>query len=94
MRFVICRCVAGSPPPGWRELVREEVVALEEVGDLLLAGEKPLLTVQLYSFIGQYGPQYGNLMASALLVAAPPVILFLILQRYLISGLTAGAVKE
>jgi ABC-type glycerol-3-phosphate transport system permease component len=60
----------------------------------ILAGEKPLLTVQLYSFIGQYGPQYGNLMASALLVAAPPVILFLILQRYLISGLTAGAVKE
>ena len=56
----------------------------------ILAGEKPLLTVQLYSFIGQY----GNLMASALLVAAPPVILFLILQRYLIRGLTAGAVKE
>jgi ABC-type glycerol-3-phosphate transport system permease component len=50
--------------------------------------------VQLYSFIGQYGPQYGNLMASALLVATPPVILFLILQRYLIRGLTAGAVKE
>jgi ABC-type maltose transport system permease subunit len=33
-------------------------------------------------------------MASALLVATPPVILFLILQRYLIRGLTAGAVKE
>ena len=60
----------------------------------ILAGEKPLLTVQLYSFIGQYGPQYGNLMASALLVATPPVILFLLMQRYLISGLTAGAVKE
>jgi ABC-type glycerol-3-phosphate transport system permease component len=60
----------------------------------ILAGEKPLLTVQLYSFIGQYGPQYGNLMASALLVAAPPVVLFLLMQRYLISGLTAGAVKE
>jgi len=60
----------------------------------ILAAEKPLLTVQLYSFIGQYGPQYGNLMASALLVAAPPVLLFLLLQRYLISGLTAGAVKE
>jgi len=60
----------------------------------ILAGEKPLLTVQLYAFLGQYGPQYGNLMASALLVAAPPVILFLFMQRYLISGLTAGAVKE
>ncbi len=60
----------------------------------ILAGEKPLLTVQLYSFVGQYGPQYGNLMASALLVAAPPVVLFLVMQRYLIGGLTAGAVKE
>lgn len=60
----------------------------------ILAGETPLLTVQLYSFVGQYGPQYGNLMATALLVAAPPVVLFVLMQRYLISGLTAGAVKE
>jgi len=59
----------------------------------ILAGEQPLLTVQLYAFIGQYGPEYGNLMAAAVLTAAPPVILFVLMQRYLVRGLTAGAVK-
>jgi ABC-type glycerol-3-phosphate transport system permease component len=59
----------------------------------ILAGQQPLLTVQLYAFLGQYGPQYGNLMASAVLVAVPPVILFVFMQRYMIRGLTAGAVK-
>jgi ABC-type glycerol-3-phosphate transport system permease component len=59
----------------------------------ILAGNQPLLTVQLFAFIGQYGPEYGNLMASALLVAIPPVVIFLLMQRYMIRGLTAGAVK-
>jgi ABC-type glycerol-3-phosphate transport system permease component len=59
----------------------------------ILAGQQPLLTVQLYAFIGQYGPEYGNLMAAAVLIALPPVILFVLMQRHLIRGLTAGAVK-
>jgi ABC-type glycerol-3-phosphate transport system permease component len=59
----------------------------------ILAGQQPLLTVQLYAFIGQYGPEYGNLMAAAILIALPPVILFIVMQRHLMRGLTAGAVK-
>jgi len=38
-------------------------------------------------------PVYGQLMAAALLCALPVVALYLLLQRYLISGLTAGGVK-
>lgn len=59
----------------------------------ILASQQPMLTVQLYAFIGQYGPEYGNLMAAAVLIALPPVILFVIMQRHLIRGLTAGSVK-
>lgn len=59
----------------------------------ILAGNQPLLTVQLFAFIGQYGPEYGNLMASAVLVAIPPVVIFMLMQRYMVRGLTAGAVK-
>ena len=59
----------------------------------ILAGQQPVLTVQLYGFIGQYGPDYGDLMSAAILIALPPVLLFVFMQRYLVRGLTAGAVK-
>jgi ABC-type glycerol-3-phosphate transport system permease component len=59
----------------------------------ILDGQQPVLTVQLYGFIGQYGPDYGDLMSAAILIALPPVILFVIMQRHLVRGLTAGSVK-
>jgi ABC-type glycerol-3-phosphate transport system permease component len=59
----------------------------------ILDGQQPLLTVQLYAFIGQYGPDYGDLMSAAILIALPPVLLFVFMQRYLVRGLTAGAIK-
>ncbi|MBA2519232.1 MAG: carbohydrate ABC transporter permease [Chloroflexia bacterium] len=40
-----------------------------------------------------YGVSYTYLMAAAVIVTIPVVILFAFLQRYLIRGLTAGAVK-
>lgn len=38
-------------------------------------------------------PPYGQLMAAALVCAVPVVALYLVFQRYLVSGLTAGGVK-
>lgn len=38
-------------------------------------------------------PVYGQLMAASLLCAAPVVLLYLVFQRYLVDGLTAGGVK-
>lgn len=38
-------------------------------------------------------PVYGQLMAAALVCAVPVVVLYLVFQRYLVSGLTAGGVK-
>jgi ABC-type glycerol-3-phosphate transport system permease component len=38
-------------------------------------------------------PVYGQMMAAALVCALPVVVLYLLFQRYLISGLTAGGVK-
>ena len=40
-----------------------------------------------------YGVAYGYLMAAAVVVTIPIIVLFAFLQRYLIRGLTAGAVK-
>ncbi|WP_238010058.1 carbohydrate ABC transporter permease [Dactylosporangium sp. AC04546] len=38
-------------------------------------------------------PVYGQLMASALVCALPVVVLYLVFQRFLVGGLTAGGVK-
>ena len=37
---------------------------------------------------------YGPLMAGATLISIPVIIMFVMLQRYIMSGLTIGAVKS
>ncbi len=49
--------------------------------------------VGLRFFVGGYSQQWGYFAAGAIIVAIPVVLLFMYLQRYLVSGLTAGAVK-
>ena len=52
------------------------------------------LTVGLaQSFLGEYAYDYGALMAFSLCGSLPVVLIFIFLQKYMISGLTAGAVK-
>lgn len=52
------------------------------------------VTVTLNSFIGLYGTQWGPLMAASTIVAIPLIIVFVIFQRYITSGLAAGSVKD
>lgn len=49
--------------------------------------------VGLRFFVGGYQQQWGFFAAGAIITAIPVVVLFLFLRRYLVSGLTAGAVK-
>lgn len=51
------------------------------------------LPVGMNDFIGQYGIRYGELMASSVLISLPVMLVFFILQRQFVAGLTAGAVK-
>jgi N,N'-diacetylchitobiose transport system permease protein len=60
---------------------------------LLSSPNNQTLTVWLASFTTNHGPEWGPLMAAATLTGLPVVAFFLILQRYLAGGLTAGAVK-
>jgi ABC-type glycerol-3-phosphate transport system permease component len=55
--------------------------------------EMRTLPVGMNDFIGQYGIRYGELMASSVLISLPVVLVFMILQRQFVAGLTAGAVK-
>jgi multiple sugar transport system permease protein len=49
--------------------------------------------VAIAEFIGRYAVNINGMMAGGILAAVPPVVLALIFQRYIVSGLTAGAVK-
>ena len=49
--------------------------------------------VGLRFFVSGYSEQWGYFAAGAIIVSLPVVALFLFLQKYLVSGLTAGAVK-
>lgn len=51
------------------------------------------LTVNMYKAIGEFGIEWNNLMAYAVILTIPVLLIFLFLQKYLISGITAGAVK-
>ncbi len=51
------------------------------------------LPVVLQRFVGDYSTQWGYFAAGAILVSLPVMALFFKLQKYLIGGLTAGAVK-
>jgi len=54
---------------------------------------KQTLAVWLFGFVTNTGINYGGLMASCTLFALPVVIFFMAVQRRMVSGLTAGAVK-
>lgn len=47
----------------------------------------------IQSFVGQFYLNWPNVMAASVLVTVPVVILFILFQKYLVQGLTAGAVK-
>ncbi|TPW31883.1 carbohydrate ABC transporter permease [Pararhizobium mangrovi] len=51
------------------------------------------LVAASFNFIGEGATNWGGLMAAATLIALPPLILAVVVQRWLVSGLTLGAVK-
>jgi multiple sugar transport system permease protein len=52
------------------------------------------VTVALNKLIGQYGTQWNNLMAISTTVALPIIAVFGGLQRFIVGGLTTGAIRE
>lgn len=52
------------------------------------------LPVGLYKFFGRSSIRWNELMAASLVGITPVLALYVILQKYIIAGLTSGAVKE
>jgi len=61
---------------------------------LLRSNEKYTLTMQIFSLVGgRYQVEWDHVMGATLVASVPVAIVFAMLQRYLVSGLTVGAVK-
>ena len=51
------------------------------------------ISVGVFAFDGQYSAQWTLIAAVSILAILPLIVMFLVLQRYFVRGLTAGAIK-
>ncbi len=59
-----------------------------------LPGAKSVtIQLSLYNFLGRYNTQWNLVFADVVLMSLPPLILFIIFNKKIVGGMTAGAVK-
>ena len=51
------------------------------------------MTLAIYNFFGQYEMKWNLICADVILTCAPVLVLYLVCQKYIVGGQTAGAVK-
>jgi multiple sugar transport system permease protein len=51
------------------------------------------ITAGIFNFMGQYGTKWSYLTAFSVVTIIPVVMIFIFMQKYIVSGLTSGAVK-
>lgn len=59
----------------------------------LNSSEKWPMTLAVYNFFGQYSTSWNLVCADILLTCLPVIIMYLVCQKYIVGGQTAGAVK-
>ena len=69
----------------WQEFLFSLIVMTDKAKRTLPPG--------IMDYVGQYETNWGSLMASCILLALPVFLIFIFIQRQLISGLTEGAIK-
>lgn len=55
--------------------------------------QKATVSMAIYSFFGRYNRDWQYVFAALMLAVLPMLILFIILQKHIIAGMTSGAVK-
>jgi len=60
---------------------------------ILMKKNVETLPVMLFNFFGQYSVELNYAFAAASISMLPVLLFYLLMQKYIISGVTAGAVK-
>ena len=59
----------------------------------ILDQTKRPITAGIFNFLGQYGTKWSYLTAFAVVTIIPVALIFIFMQKYIIEGMTSGAVK-
>ena len=59
----------------------------------ILDQQKRPITAGIFNFMGQYGTKWSYLTAFAVVTIIPVALIFIFMQKYIVSGMTSGAVK-
>jgi ABC-type sugar transport system, permease component len=70
---------------GWGDLAYGMTFILDQKNRPITAG--------IFNFMGQYGTKWSYLTAFAVVTIIPVALIFILMQKYIISGMTSGAVK-
>lgn len=70
---------------GWGDLAYGMTFILDQ--------EKRPITAGIFNFLGQYGTKWSYLTAFAVVTIIPVALIFIFMQKYIVSGMTSGAVK-
>jgi ABC-type glycerol-3-phosphate transport system permease component len=57
------------------------------------SNSKYTISVGIAHLFGEFSVAWNELMAAGMVAAVPPIVLYMFTSRYLVSGLTAGALK-
>lgn len=81
--FITCACFGFVH--GWNDLVYS----------MTFNSDKNLfpMTTAIYSLMSEYGIRWNWIMAYGCILVLPPALIFILAQKYVISGITGGAVK-
>ena len=60
---------------------------------LISGNQSATFPVGLLTFVSKFSVDFGQMMAAGVVALIPACLFFLLIQRYLVQGLTAGAVK-
>lgn len=52
-----------------------------------------IVAIRFYSFSGRYVTEWGKMMAAAVIISIPVILLFVMLQTRFIEGMTSGGIK-
>jgi multiple sugar transport system permease protein len=85
-RVGIVTCLVFCFLHGWNDLVYSMTFNVK-------ADMRPL-TANIYKYMDKYGTKWNQIMAYGMILVVPVVLIFVGLQKYIVGGLTAGAIKE
>jgi len=60
---------------------------------VLPSGKAKTITVEVFSFVGQYTARWDIVFAGTVCSIVPALVIFVLLQKYFVKGITAGAAK-